>query len=125
MRKFLIVAPQVFQGKKLEVIVPQSSSALERFSGRSFISSNFSLNILPGSTSAKYWSQHTALVIKHINSVATETASALSYFKETLCDGSHNACYIYDTAEAHCTEDDGDCPHHTLSTVVGKKGSKL
>ena len=64
-----MVAPQVFQEKKLDVIVPESSRHLDRFSGRSLISSKASLNILPGSTNAKYWSQHTAFVMRHINSV--------------------------------------------------------
>ena len=65
-----MVAPQVFQGKKFEVIVPQSSRHLDRFLGASLLSSNASLNILPGSTSDKYWSQQTALTNKHENSVA-------------------------------------------------------
>ena len=64
-----MVAPQVFHEKKLEVMVPESSRHLERFSGRSLISSKDSLNILPGSTRDKYWSQHTAFVMIHINSV--------------------------------------------------------
>ena len=65
-----MVAPQVFHGKKLEVRVPQSSRHLERFFGASFLSSKASLNILPGSTSDRYWSQHTAFTIRHDSSVA-------------------------------------------------------
>ena len=65
-----MVAPQVFQGKKLDVMVPESSRHLDRFFGASFISSKASLNILPGNTNAKYWSQQIAFTKMQENSVA-------------------------------------------------------
>ena len=71
-RNCLIVAPQVFQGKKFEVIVPQSSRHLDRFLGASLLSSNASLNILPGSTSDKYWSQQIALTNQHMRILLPE-----------------------------------------------------
>ena len=69
-RNCLIVAPQVFQGKKFDVMVPQSSRHLDRFFGASLLSSKASLNILPGSTRARYWSQHTAFTTRQVISVA-------------------------------------------------------
>ena len=69
-RKERMVAPQVFQGKKLDVMVPESSRHLDRFFGASLISSNASLNILPGNTRDRYWSQQIAFTKMQQNSVA-------------------------------------------------------
>ena len=52
-----MVAPQVFQGIKLDVIVPESSRHLDRFFAFSLLSSNASLYILPGRMMDRYWSQ--------------------------------------------------------------------
>ncbi len=61
LRKLVIVAPQVFHGMKLDVMVPESSKHLDRFFGWSRLSSQASLYILPGKMMARYWSEQSAL----------------------------------------------------------------
>ena len=49
-------APQVFQGTRTEVTVPESSTARERTSGARPRRANSSRNMRAGRTSATYWS---------------------------------------------------------------------
>ena len=120
-RNFLMVAPQVFQGKKLDVMVPESSRHLDRFFGSSLKSSKASLNILPGSTSAKYWSQQIAFTkIAGEFCCQNQSASAFSNLQKKICKLSHDTGTVYDAAETHCAEDNGDGPEHTLHTIAGK-----
>src|SRR5690554_3832791 len=62
-------APQVFQGIKTEVTVPESSKVLLKFSGARPLSSYAFLNILPGITNAKYWSDAIAFSPKQLITV--------------------------------------------------------
>ena len=63
-------AAHEFQGTSTEVTVPLSSIVLLRLVGSKLCSSYTSLNILPGITIAKYWSQ--VLILKKIQDPAVD-----------------------------------------------------
>ena len=73
------VAPQVFQGTKTEVTVPESSSVRLSNSGFNPRLRYVFANILPGTTIAKYWSE-AVIKNRHVTTVdATSDVVVFAY----------------------------------------------
>src|SRR3712207_4456568 len=99
-------APQVFQGIRAEVIVPESSSILERTLGSNPFFLYLSLNILPGIKMDKYCSGKVALQ-KIQESTVVNTKLPVVFVKVTNLSSTVSNTLIFSTT-----------PPNAMATII-------